>query len=60
LFAKARFERGDVISVKRAEEVLVGLGSIGEGGVTAEPTAESVGLGADWANTVNLSAGKKS
>jgi hypothetical protein len=59
LFAQARFERGDVISVKRAEEVLVGLGSTEEGGVTAEPTSEYVGLGADWANTVDLSAGKK-
>jgi hypothetical protein len=60
LFVKARFERGDCISVKRAEQVLVGLGSILlEGGVAAEPTAESVGLGADWANTVNLLAGKK-
>jgi hypothetical protein len=59
LFAKARFERGDVISVKRAEEVLVGLGSIVEGGVTVEPTVEYVSLGADRANTVDLSAGKK-
>jgi hypothetical protein len=39
--------------------VVLGLGSIVEGGVKVEPTAESVGLGDDWANTVDLSAGRK-
>ncbi len=61
LFAKGRFERGDVISVKRmADESetgnrLTGVGSVGLAG----PTEETVGLGADWAATVDLLGVKK-
>jgi hypothetical protein len=61
LFARGRFERGDVISVKRmADESetgnrVTGVGSVGLAG----PTEETVGLGADWAATVDLLGVKK-
>ena len=67
LFAKARFERGDIISVKRCGKTEVAPGEDVEkrkhphraAGAAVGPTEETVGLGAGWAETVDLNAMKK-
>jgi hypothetical protein len=67
LFAKAQFERGDIISVRRCGKTEVAPGKDVENrkqahraaGAAVGPTEETVGLGAGWAETVDLNAMKK-